>query len=60
VDRDWYAVLEWAGDLDRDGKPDALIDLKPEPGRGYALFLSSLASDGEFVKQVATFSTPAC
>jgi hypothetical protein len=60
VGEDGRPTLMWAGDLDRDGKPDALIDLRPYPGGRYVLFLSSLASAGDLVRNVAEFSFPAC
>ncbi len=44
----------WAGDLDRDGKPDIILDrTKGESQADIALFLSSAASDGELVGLVA-------
>jgi hypothetical protein len=44
-------VLLWAGDLDRDGKPD-LFMWWPCPGKDagvYSLFMSTTAKDGELV-----------
>jgi hypothetical protein len=52
--------LLWAGDLDRDGKPDALFNLGGGLASRYTLFLSSAASKDQLVKNVATFSTGAC
>ena len=53
--------LLWAGDLDRDGEADFLIDLTrhynvSEP----TLFLSKEAGEGELVKRVAAFQTMGC
>lgn len=60
---DWDAPprLLWAGDLDRDGNLDALLDLQTHyAGNNFALFLSSGAEGGELVKQVARFETAGC
>ena len=51
--------LMWAGDLNRDGRPDFLFDFPlGDVGNHYVLFLSS--SDGQLLSKVATFSTPGC
>ena len=54
-------TLLWVGDLDRDGKPDLLIDLH----RHYnvflpTLFLSSEAGQGGILKQVASIRSVGC
>ncbi len=50
--------LLWAGDLDRDGKLDMLIDTVCDyNASGPMLFLSSLAEDGVLLKIVAQFET---
>ncbi|MDQ3798500.1 MAG: hypothetical protein M3384_03535 [Acidobacteriota bacterium] len=56
----WY--LYWAGDLDRDGKPDFYLDLSWHYNvRDRRLFLSSPATeDGKLVKYVANFWTNGC
>jgi hypothetical protein len=53
--------LLWAGDLDRDGRLDLLMDLTnhynvSEP----TLFLSSMAAPNELVKKVASHRTVGC
>jgi hypothetical protein len=53
--------LIWAGDLDRDGKLDMLLDL----GGHYnveqpTLFLSSMADEGDLVKRVAALRLVGC
>lgn len=53
--------LLWAGDIDRDGRPDFIIDTTHK--YSYAapsLFLSSAAGEGELVKLVATFKQYGC
>ncbi|RIJ41870.1 hypothetical protein [Pontibacter oryzae] len=51
-------VLLWAGDLDRDGIPDLLIDLSNHYNVSrYTLFLSSLAEPGKLYKKAAVFET---
>jgi hypothetical protein len=53
--------LQWAGDLDRDGRLDLLLQI---PIGGYSsrliLLLSSRASRGELVKEVAGFDQLDC
>jgi hypothetical protein len=46
--------LLWAGDLDGDGKPDLILN-HGEPGIQVALYLSSLAKDGELVGLAGRF-----
>lgn len=53
--------LLWAGDLDRDERPDLLFDFPPgDVGVNYVLFLSSLRSENQLVAKAASFSTPGC
>ena len=48
--------LLWAGDLDRDGQLDMLIDTVCDyNASGPMLFLSSLAEDGDLLQMVAQF-----
>jgi hypothetical protein len=54
-------ILLWAGDIDRDGKLDFLMDIAghynaSEP----ALYLSSQASPGTLVKKVASRKGVGC
>lgn len=51
------ASLIWVGDIDKDGKPDFLFangTERTEPQ--ITLFLSTLANEGDFVKQAASFT----
>ena len=49
-------TVSWAGDLDRDGKLDLLMDLPNEPNTTEkVLFLSSQSVGGKLVKSVANF-----
>ena len=58
---DYLGGLYWAGDLDRDGKPDFYFSLYFHDNVEYKnLFLSSQAAKGKLVKKVATFSTTGC
>ena len=51
--------LSWYGDIDMDGRPDALIDDCPyEMGCRDALFLSSKAKAGEFLRKVCEHVWP--
>jgi hypothetical protein len=53
--------LEWAGDLDRDGKIDLLYDLTDHYNvTRLTLFLSSGAKAGEIVGKVAEWVTTGC
>jgi len=53
--------VEWVGDLDRDGRPDILIDDNMgELGGHWVLYLSSSARQGELVHAVASFSGGHC
>ena len=48
--------LEWAGDLDQDGKPDLIMTLAQKySSLPNVPFLSSKAGAGELVKQVAEY-----
>lgn len=50
------SYLLWAGDLDRDGQLDMLIDTVCDyNASGPMLFLSSLAEDGDLLQMVAQF-----
>ena len=50
--------LEWAGDLDRDGRLDLIVNLYSKYRmHPHKLFLSSKASPGQLVGLVATFLT---
>lgn len=52
--------LVWAGDLDRDERPDLLFDFPPgDVGANYVLFLSSLRGN-QLLAKAASFSTPGC
>lgn len=52
------SYLLWAGDLDRDGQLDMLIDTTCDyNASGPALFLSSLAKHGSLLEKVARFET---
>jgi hypothetical protein len=54
-------TLIWAGDLDRDGRPDLVLNLPVgDVGKRWELFLSSVRSGGDLVSRAATFSTPGC
>ncbi len=54
-------VLLWAGDIDRDGIPDLLIDTSNHYNIStIALFLSSKADKGKLYKKVAIFETIGC
>ena len=52
------SYLLWAGDIDRDGQLDLLIDLICDYNTSRpALFLSSLAEDGNLLQKAAQFET---
>ena len=58
-DPSWY--LLWAGDVDRDGKLDLYVNVTQHYDISERkLFLSSQASKGKLVKEVATFVTGGC
>ncbi len=51
----------YAGDIDRDGKPDLLYDLSTHYNMSnITLFLSTKAETGKLVKQVASWTTTGC
>lgn len=54
-------VLLWAGDLDKDGIPDLLLDLSNHYNLArYTLFLSSKAERGKLYRKVAVFEAVGC
>ncbi|MFD3001002.1 hypothetical protein ACFS7Z_11555 [Pontibacter toksunensis] len=54
-------VLLWAGDLDRDGIPDLLLDLANHYNVSrYTLFLSSKAEHGKLYRKAAVFEAVGC
>ncbi|HXG84959.1 MAG TPA: hypothetical protein VNI84_13140 [Pyrinomonadaceae bacterium] len=58
---DYLRALYWAGDLDRDEKPDFYFSLYFHDNVEYRnLFLSSEAEKGKLVKKAATFTTTGC
>jgi len=52
--------LRWAGDLDRDGKLDLLLEEDLEGGLVLRLYLSGPAIPPDFVKEVASVSYGGC
>jgi hypothetical protein len=55
---DPHFIIEWAGDLDRDGKLDLIVNLSRKyAGHPHRLLLSSRASRTELVAEVARFTT---
>lgn len=64
LDNQLVVTLEWAGDIDNDGKTDLLIQIPNYPNNeiGYSLglFLSSKAEPHDLVKLVASFSESGC
>jgi hypothetical protein len=59
ADASW--ALLWAGDLDGDGQLDLYMDLNTHYNSSQRrLFLSTRASRGKLVKEVAEFSTVGC
>jgi hypothetical protein len=61
IDQDGPPQLVWAGDLDRDGNLDALLDLTTSyAGNLYVLFLSSAARNDQLVERVAEFPVGGC
>ncbi len=61
IDWDGPPLLIWAGDLDLDGSPDALFDLRTHyAGHRCALFLSSSADGEELVGRAADFVFGGC
>lgn len=52
------SYLLWAGDIDKDGELDLLVDsICDYNASGPALFLSSLAEDGNLLQKAAQFET---
>jgi hypothetical protein len=53
--------LVWAGDLDRDGEPDALFDLaRTYVGNHFVLFLSTSATTDQLVERVSEYRVSGC
>lgn len=53
--------IVWAGDLDRDGMVDILLDVpEHESNTHYVLYLSGAAKEGELVGKVAEWMTTGC
>ena len=51
----------WAGDIDRDTRPDLLFDFpEGDVGHRYVLYMSNRAGQGPLVREVATFTAPGC
>lgn len=58
---DCHWQINWAGDLDNDGKLDFYLNLSDHYNvANLKLFLSSEAESGELVKEVAEFTTTGC
>jgi len=60
---DDYALsirIKWAGDLDRDGKLDLIVDESTNNYSGVVLYLSSPAKQGKHVIPVARLSMSGC
>lgn len=61
IDMDKPPSLQWAGDLDRDNKLDAIFDLSTHyASQSFVLFLSSQAESGKLVRDVAKLHIPGC
>lgn len=61
LDDDGPPKILWAGDLDRDGKLDLLIDIANHYNlREPTLFLSSQAKEGKLVEKVASIRKGGC
>lgn len=57
----YLGVLEWIGDIDRDGKPDLYLDLYMHDNViDKNLFLSSMATKGTLVKLAGSFFRTGC
>ncbi len=57
----YLGVLYWAGDLDRDQKPDFYMELYVHDNVIFRnLYLSSEANGSDLIKKVAYFSTTGC
>ena len=60
-EENYLGSLKWAGDLDRDGKPDFYFELYVHDNVSYRnLFLTSAAKKGKLIKKVAKFWTNGC
>jgi hypothetical protein len=60
-DDNYLGSLDWAGDLDRDGKPDFYFSLYVHDNVEYQnLFLTSSAKKGKLVKKIAMWFTNGC
>lgn len=58
---DYLGSLYWAGDLDRDGKPDFYFSLYFHDNVEYKnLYLSSKAKKGKLIEKVAVFTITGC
>jgi hypothetical protein len=60
---DDYALnirVKWAGDIDRDGKLDLILEESTNNGGSVDLYLSSPAAKGKHVIKAAEFSTSGC
>jgi hypothetical protein len=56
-----HPEVRWAGDLDRDGKPDLLADLTTHyAGNRLVLFLSHDADPGHLVRMAGRLDLPGC
>lgn len=61
VSMDGPPHVVWAGDLDRDGRPDLLADLTTDyAGHMYVLYVSSLAPTGQLVVEATRFAVASC
>jgi hypothetical protein len=56
-----HPEVRWAGDLDRDGRPDLLADLRTDyAGSRLVLFLSGGAGPGHLVRVAGRLDLPGC
>ena len=55
-DDEYYSSLVWAGDLDRDGQLDVIVQYSSYDTQKVCLYLSSVASQGSLVKEVSCWS----
>jgi hypothetical protein len=61
VSNDRPPRILWAGDLDRDGVTDLIVDAPPHyNARRYILFLSSLARGEQIVAEAASLAFVGC
>lgn len=54
------ASLRWAGDLDRDGRPDLIVDYSGYNRSGVCVYLSSLAADSALLAAYACHGGVGC